>query len=302
MNRRKRLNKLKDTRVHRKRPERFNHGSIMGPVVLPPHTLRNLPTTHIGCRVLVFPHLESSNTLALSLATDPARHGLVLLAEEQSAGRGQYGRSWQAPPRSSVLMSLLLFPPPALRRPALLVAWSAVSVCELILAATDLQAKIKWPNDVLIAGKKVCGILIEQRNSGDLESPLATVVGIGLNVTQSAEAFTAANLPDAGSLLTVSGMLLDTEDLAHRLIVHLDEQYDRLLKGDIATLEALWKRRLGLLGRQVRVERTGEELCGRLLDVTLAGLDLEVQVGNVVRLAPEAVRHIHEGDGLAGRR
>jgi BirA family biotin operon repressor/biotin-[acetyl-CoA-carboxylase] ligase len=260
--------------------------------VLPPHEIRELPTRRLGRRVLVFPRLESSNTLALSLATDPAQNGVVLLAEEQSAGRGQYGRSWQAPPRSSVLMSLLLFPPPALRRPALLVSWAAVSVCELVLAATGLQARIKWPNDVLVGNRKVCGILIEQRNSGDRDLPLATVVGVGLNLTQSAEAFTAAGLPEAGSLLSVSGKLLDMDEMAHRLIAHLDDDYDRLLQGDFATLEALWSARLGLVGRQVVVEGVHQVVRGRLLDVTLAGLELELADGATVRLAPEVVRHI----------
>src|SRR5260370_36927374 len=104
--------------------------------LLTPHETRELPTRRLGGRMLVFPRLDSTNTLALSLAGDPSQHGLVLLAEEQLAGRGQYGRSWQAPPRSSVLMSLLLFPPPALRRPALLAAWAAVSVCDLGQGAT----------------------------------------------------------------------------------------------------------------------------------------------------------------------
>src|SRR5260370_19576938 len=198
------------------------HFSQPGAALLPPHETRELPNRHLGRRVLVFPRLDSTNTLALSLAGDPSQHGLVLLAEEQSAGRGQYGRSWQAPLRSSVLMSLLLFPPPALRRPALLVAWAAVSVCELVQAATGLAATIKWPNDVLIHGKKVCGILIEQRNSGNPVLPLATVVGLGLNVTQPAEAFAAANLPDAGSLLSMSGTLLALGDVASRLVVQLD--------------------------------------------------------------------------------
>src|SRR5206468_7692987 len=87
----------------------------------------------------------------------------VVLAREQTAGRGQHGRAWQAPAGSSVLLSVLLCPPPALRRPALLTAWAAVSVCETILQLTGLQAKIKWPNDVLIRGRKVCGILIESK-------------------------------------------------------------------------------------------------------------------------------------------
>src|SRR5437762_827362 len=99
---------------------------------LPPHGVRPFTTRHLGQRILVFPQVESTNALAVSLASDPSQHGVVLLADEQTAGRGQHGRTWLAPPRSSVLMSVLLFPPPALRRPALLVAWAAVSVCEAI--------------------------------------------------------------------------------------------------------------------------------------------------------------------------
>src|SRR5882672_4818005 len=98
-------------------------------------------------------------------------------------------------------MSLLLFPPPDLRRPAILTAWAAVSVCETIRRATDLDATIKWPNDVLIQGRKVCGILIEQGRG--------TVVGIGLNVHQTAESFAAAGLTEAGSLAVFSSRPLE---------------------------------------------------------------------------------------------
>lgn len=254
--------------------------------------MRILPTRHLGRSLLVFSQLDSTNTLALSLATEPARHGVVLLAEEQTAGRGQYGRLWHAPPRSSVLMSVLLFLPPELRRPALIVAWAAVSVCEAIAHLTKFDATIKWPNDVLLGGKKVCGILIEQRTSGHPDWPLATALGIGLNVTQSADAFPAAGLPDAGSLFSMAGVRLDTEEVAVRLVRGLDEQYGRLLEGDFAGLQALWQRRLGLLGRQVRVEAVGREWHGRLVEQTLDALRIEVAGGVTVRLTSEAVRHI----------
>src|SRR5262249_40466820 len=102
----------------------------------------------VGRETRVFDAVDSTNKLALSLADNPNPNGLVLLARAQTAGRGQYGRVWQAPTESSVLMSVLLFPPSALRRPAILTAWAAVSVCETILKLTNLQAKIKWPNDV----------------------------------------------------------------------------------------------------------------------------------------------------------
>ena len=264
------------------------------PELLPPHRKRMLPTRHLGQRLLIFPQAGSTNTLGLSLGTDPSQHGVVLLAEEQTAGRGQYGRLWHAPPRSSVLMSVLLFPPAVLRRPALIVAWAAVSVCETIMQLTGRDATIKWPNDVLIAGKKVCGILIEQRTSGDPDWPLATVAGIGLNVTQSAEAFAEAEaeLPDAGSLFSMTGAACATEDVAMRLIGQLDDEYGRLLDGDVAGLESLWQRRLGLLGRPVRVEAVDRELQGRLVELRLDGLRLEMAGGVTVRLAPEAVRHI----------
>ena len=203
-----------------------------------------LPTNQLGKNVRIYDCLDSTNTLALSFGDDPSRHGLVILARAQTAGRGQYGRTWQAPPESSVLMSVLLFPPPPLRRPALLTAWAAVSVCETILKLTNLQARIKWPNDVLIQGKKVCGILIEQRTTGHADFPLATVVGIGLNVTQSADMFEQAGLPDAASLASVSNQMFLFEDVAKELIRQLDEQYHRLIQGDLNTLEALTRPRV----------------------------------------------------------
>src|SRR5213594_4122121 len=114
----------------------------------------HLETRHIGRRLQVYECLESTNTEAANRADDPNNHGLVILADEQTSGRGQQGRSWHAPVGKAVLMSVVLLPPAPLRRPALLTAWAAVSVCETIRQATGLQARIKWPNDVLIRGRK----------------------------------------------------------------------------------------------------------------------------------------------------
>jgi BirA family transcriptional regulator, biotin operon repressor / biotin---[acetyl-CoA-carboxylase] ligase len=250
-----------------------------------------LPTSHLGRCVEVFDCLDSTNSLALSLAHDPTQHGVVFLAREQTAGRGQYGRSWLAPPERSVLLSVLLFPPAHLRQPALLTAWAAVSVCETIRALANLQAKIKWPNDVLLGGKKVCGILIEQRTTGHADFPLATVAGIGLNVAQTAEMFAQANLPDAASLASITGQTFAYETVAKDLIRQLDQQYHLLHDGDLHTLESLWKGRLGLLGENVIAEGVNETQRGRLFDVTFAGIDIQVD-GSVVRVAPESVRQL----------
>jgi BirA family biotin operon repressor/biotin-[acetyl-CoA-carboxylase] ligase len=218
---------------------------------------------------------------------------LVILADEQTAGRGQYGRSWQAPPGSSVLMSVLIFPPPHLRRPALLTAWAAVAVCELIREIAGREAKIKWPNDVYLQEKKVCGILIEQRSGGQAEQPPATVVGIGLNVKQPAEFFEHAGLTLGGSLFSLTGESFDHHAVARRLIGQLDDDYSRLVDGNVAVLEANWRSRLGLVGNQVRVETLDGLREGRLIGLTLDAVTLAADTEGPLRLLPEAIRHIH---------
>jgi BirA family transcriptional regulator, biotin operon repressor / biotin---[acetyl-CoA-carboxylase] ligase len=229
----------------------------------------------------------------MKLSHRPNENGLVVIAREQSAGRGQHGRSWHAPPDSSVLMSVLLFPPPALRRPALLTAWAAVSVCDTTLKLANLEATIKWPNDVLVDSKKVCGILIEQRTIGYADYPLVAVVGIGLNVSQSTAMFEQAGLPKAASLTSTTGLSFVYQDVAKTLICQLDEQYHRLLDGDFRSLESLWKSRLGMIGQSVVVEGVRQIHRGRLLDMNLDAVMLDIGAGDVLRLVPESIRHIH---------
>lgn len=251
-----------------------------------------LPHRHLGRTVRVFDSMDSTNSQALALASDPSLDGLAILTRHQCAGRGQYGRTWFAPPESSVLLSVLLFPPPHLRRPALFTVWAAVAVGELVLRLTGEQTRIKWPNDVFLKGKKICGILIEQRQQGET---LATVVGIGLNVRQPASYFEEANLPLGASLFSQCGVQLDWEDVARRLLFHLDEQYVSLLEGDTATLEAIWKWRLSLLGKWVIAETHQGDYRGRLLDVSFDDVILRTSAGET-RLAPEAVKHLRAAD------
>jgi len=254
----------------------------------------SLDTRRLAHRVLVFGAVGSTNDIAASLASDPANDGLAILADEQTAGRGQHGRRWQCPPGAGILLSVLLFPPPHLRRPAILTAWAAVAVCETILDVANLQAKIKWPNDVLIRGRKVCGILIETRNvkreTGS--EGIVTIAGIGLNVNQAAADFQGEELSQAGSLASLAGHALDRDEVARRLLLRLDAEYDRLCQGDLATLESCWKWRLGLLGKQVTAECHDGTHTGRLLDVGWNAVELELPDGRALTRVPEAVRQL----------
>ena len=184
-----------------------------------------------------------------------------------------------------MLLSVLLFPPPALRRPAVLTAWAAVAVCETVRRLTGLQARIKWPNDVLLRGRKVCGILIEQGR--------AAVVGVGLNVRQPAEYFAETGLPNGASLAQFTDAELDARFAAEALLHRMDEEYGRLLDGDLATLETRWKRHIGLLGRDVIAERyDGPTHRGRLLELGFDGMRLEAPGSGMLDLPPERVRHL----------
>src|SRR5262249_1473035 len=146
-------------------------------------------------------------------------------------------------------------------------------------------------NDVLLHGKKVCGILIE--SAGAAGRPPSAVVGIGLNVNQTAEQFAAAGLPDATSLADGAGQLFEASAVAGQLLGQLDHEYTLLGQGELGALGARWARRIGLLGCEVVAEATdGRQHRGRLRELTLDGLVLEQPGGAVRCLPPEGVRHL----------
>lgn len=241
-------------------------------------------TAHVGRRVLAFSEVDSTNSVAAAVA-GPDADGLVLVAENQTAGRGRFGRVWQSRPGSSLLMSVVLFPPPELRRASILTAWAAVAVGEAVYSLAGVQARIKWPNDLLVLGKKVCGILIEQGK--------AVVVGIGLNLNQTADELAAAGLPDATSLSVITGRTVDLQAAAGEVVRHLDSEYARLLGGERVAVESVWKWRTGLLGQQVVIERTdGSSVAGWLWELGFDGLELELPGGEVRVIVPETVEHV----------
>jgi BirA family biotin operon repressor/biotin-[acetyl-CoA-carboxylase] ligase len=249
----------------------------------------HLETRRIGRRVLVYSHIDSTNSHALQMSGEPDADGLALLADVQTAGRGQHGRKWLARPRSSVLMSVLLFPPEEVNRPALLIAWAAVSVAEVARHLTGVTPRIKWPNDVLLHERKVAGILIEQSRFAGRH---VTVAGIGLNVTQTEEEFAAAELPEATSLGACGATVGDPRAVARLLLERLDETYDRLCRGDRGELEQRWRERLGFLGDEVIVELPKSRVRGQVVECGFDGVVLRTADGELWQAPPESILHI----------
>ncbi len=179
-----------------------------------------LNTRVIGRRVAVWNRVASTNDLAARASGSLANEGLVVLAEEQSSGRGSRGRVWSAPAGSSILMSVLLFPNASMADPGWLTALGAVAVAEVV-AEFGLDARIKWPNDVRLDRRKLAGILVE-RGQG-------TVLGIGLNVNLGPDDFPEEVRDSATSLRQVVGRALDRSEIARTLIRRLDEYYQQAI-------------------------------------------------------------------------
>jgi BirA family biotin operon repressor/biotin-[acetyl-CoA-carboxylase] ligase len=235
----------------------------------------------VGQRIVRLETVVSTNSLAADLAEDPANGGIIVWAEQQTAGRGRLGRAWLSPPGHGVWLSALLFPPEPLRRPVILTALAAVAVCETISRLAALPPTIKWPNDVLVHGHKVCGILVEQARG--------TVIGIGINVNTPAEVFAAAHLALAGSLAMFTGRPLDREPLVECLLDRLDEHYANLHKGQLADLESRWRRFTGLLGQEVSGQAHERPFRGRLVEMTFENIILQDPGGALRAWPPEAV-------------
>ncbi len=226
-----------------------------------------LGTRRVGRRVAVWNRVTSTNDLAARASASAANEGLVILAEEQTAGRGSRGRAWTAPPGSSILMSVLLFPPAPLQDPAWLTAMAAVAVAGVVSEATGRDARIKWPNDVRVDGRKVAGILVE-RGQG-------TVIGIGLNVNLDGDDFPEGLRESATSLRRLLGRPLDRSEVVRDLLRRLDHGFDRSIAHGPGWLDGAYRRHSEHLGHEVDVATAAGTVGGRLGDLDLrAGLSV----------------------------
>jgi BirA family biotin operon repressor/biotin-[acetyl-CoA-carboxylase] ligase len=204
----------------------------------------NLGTELIGRKVIAYPSLSSTNDIARREARKGAREGTVVVAEEQTVGRGRLKRAWLSP-QGSVALSVILHPTPAQLPYLIMVASLAVVHC---LEQVDLKAQIKWPNDVLVNDKKVCGILIESDVRGNAVD--YAVIGIGLNVNLNTADFPEIS-STATSLSQELGRELSRREIIRCLLVEIEKLYLSLPEGNSVFRE--WRDRLVTLGKEVEL-------------------------------------------------
>ena len=253
---------------------------------------------------------ESTNADALALARDGAPEGIVVVADHQRAGRGRRDRTWVAPPGGSLLLSALLRPPARVAGAVTMAA--ALATAEAVERVAGVSARLKWPNDLVVATpegeRKLAGILAEadwpagSAISGGYRPPAAhdrmvLVVGIGLNVRWPAPD-AAADLAEVAGLATALNWLgahADRVDLLVAFLRRLGERYASLVAAGAGDLLDDWRRRSATLGRRVRVDLGADDIEGTAVDVTdeghlvveaLDGGRRTLAVGDVVHLRP----------------
>ena len=192
---------------------------------------------------------DSTNSWIKRLAKDGAEHGTLAVAEFQSAGRGRFDRRWEAPEGSSIMMTLLLRPEFSPQKAPMLTLVMGLSVAQAV-AELGLEVGIKWPNDVVVSRKKICGILTEMTMKQDKIG--CAVIGVGINVNM--ESFPEEMADKATSLYLESGHPFDRAQVVGLVMKHFEENYERFVQTeDLSGLKPDYEKMLANLNQPVRV-------------------------------------------------
>lgn len=258
---------------------------------LTPLELLPLLSTHdLGQVLHCHAELPSTNDLAKRLAEEGAAHGEVVLAERQTAGRGRRGRAWASPAGKNLYFSAVLRPeelPPQRAPEVTLVA--AVALCHAIRQA-GVEAGIKWPNDILAGGRKVCGILTEMAAETDRVQWI--VLGVGVNLNAGPEDFPEELRRSATSLAVERRQPVPRALFAAAALGLLEEWLDRFELEGFAGVRDEWRVLSETLGRQVRVQLDGRELTGVAEDIDEEGALLVRTEHTVERVLSGDVEHL----------
>ena len=207
----------------------------------------NLKTKIIGKKILYFDKIQSTNLYAKQLIDQNIENGTIVISDVQTGGRGRKNRSWVSP-SGGLWFSVILYPDIAPRCGMVITMAASISVSKAIREITGLKTRIKWPNDILLKNKKVCGILTEL--NADLNKIIYAIVGIGVNVNNKIE----NQLDDiAISLKQVVDSEISRDELLKSILKNFDMNYNRLKKNDFEYIKKIWLSYANIIGKKVRI-------------------------------------------------
>ena len=233
--------------------------------LIAPMIQKGLHTVWAGRNVVYVKSVDSTNRFARELAAQGAAHGTLVIADEQTAGRGRRGRGWMSPAGEGIFMSLILRPQVHPSQVARLSLQTALAVARAIEDVCGLDARIKWPNDIVCSGRKIVGMLLEM--NADEQCVHDVVAGVGINVHQ--RGFDADIAGTASSLDLLSGRFVKRAEVV-RAFLQAFEQTQALCGQPGALMEA-YRARSATLGRRVRVMSAGEAFTGMAQEITDMG-------------------------------
>jgi BirA family biotin operon repressor/biotin-[acetyl-CoA-carboxylase] ligase len=240
-----------------------------------------LRTSHVGKNVVYRESAQSTQNIAIALAEKQGAHGTAVIAEQQTGGRGRLKRKWLSP-KGGIWISVILRPTIPTATSTMLPFVAAVAVCDAVREATGLDATLKWPNDVMVRGKKVAGILLDLSAEADIVNYAVVGIGINANVDAKKLHLEREGRPAATSISDELGHSVNRLRLMALLLEKLEKYFVLLEEKGPSSIVAMWRKRADMLGRRVSVAQQGRVISGAAKDVGDDGsLIVETSAGDV---------------------
>ncbi|WP_335869692.1 biotin--[acetyl-CoA-carboxylase] ligase [Bacillus sp. 2205SS5-2] len=249
--------------------------------------LMGLATEKLGRVIHYNDSVESTQKLAHILVHDHVPEGTIVIAEEQTAGRGRLMRKWDSPKYTGIWMSVILRPNLPPQKAPQFTLISAVAVVQAIRELTDVEAEIKWPNDLLINGKKITGILTELVAESDKIN--AVIIGIGINVNQQVESFSEEIKDVATSIRLEGGKPVSRAALVQQILLKLEKYYSLYMREGFYPIKLLWESYAISIGKDIMARTMNETIYGKAMGITDEGVLL-------VREESGEIREIYSAD------
>ena len=282
----KQIQRLKDMGYKITSDQNLGYCLVSRPdLLLPQEIQRGLFTNYIGKKIYYFPELKSTNIIAKEKALHGAEginEGTLIIAERQSAGKGRLGREWFSP-AGGIWFSIILYPQLSPSYISRITLMTAVAVVKAIKICTQIKSQIKWPNDILINEKKVCGILTEM--SAELDIINWVVVGIGINANIDHRDFPEDIQENTISLKEASGKEISRVKLAQTFLQEFEKYYDKLKRIEFSSILKEWKLCSHTLGRKIRVDMGERIITGEAVNINEEGaLILKKEDGELLEI------------------
>ena len=287
----KRVNTLKKLGYNIEASRRLGYCLLQSPDLLSPAEVRPfLRTRWIGKTIHYFRTVDSTNAQAYQLALRGAGEGEIVIAESQEKGRGRLGRHWFSPPFRNLYLSVILRPKMPPHQAPLITLMAAVATAEAIEKTSGLHPMMKWPNDLLMKGRKLAGLLNEIHSETDRIH--FVILGIGVNLNTDERTFSKEIRTFATSLKRETGKTVSRKIFLQHLLQALEKWYDVFHRQGGSPILQAWRNWAQVGGRQVRITSFGEQITGKAVDVDSDGaLILETAKGQRKRIVAGDVEY-----------